>query len=101
MHQGGTVNAIGEFFFFWELRVEGPDKRHAIWGDEVESAHGFAKSWVMAGKSGDVGIGGFNGVGFVCEGCFLKNPSDDLLVIRGSDGEMDDGDEFQTLRFKH
>ena len=73
-HEGGAVDAVGEFFFGGKLGVEYPDEGHAVWADEVEFLDCLMKIWVLFGEGCDVGVGGFYGVGFVAEGGFLEYP---------------------------
>ena len=94
-HQGGSVNAVGELFVVWKLAVGGPHEGHTIGADEIETGHGFPECGIMAGERGDMGVGGFDGVGPVGFGGVLENPFDGASIGGGSDRETDDGNVFQ------
>ncbi len=64
-HQGRAIDAVGNPLLQRQLPVERPDQRHAVGDDQVETAHAFAKGGIAAGERGDVGVGGFHGMGAV------------------------------------
>lgn len=85
-HQSRAVYAIGKFFGGGELKIEYPDEWHAVRANQIEAAHGFTELGIALGECGDVGIGGFHGVGLVMALGVLQNPSDGFGVGGGGDG---------------
>jgi hypothetical protein len=68
------------------LSVDRPDERHAVGDDQVEARHGFAEGAVVAGEGGDVGVGGFDGIGSVGFRRVIEDPFDGTGVGGGGDG---------------